>query len=198
MKFKKLFTLILILCTNEVIAYINTNSTNISDLGEYVSLFGHPKAKGVNIKLKVPNGWEIKEGDRPNVVKKFTKGGNSYIIIIKENSTFFSRNQIKRAIEKENLANEVVKEFSTILKNYRLLEKSEVTIDNYPSVQFKLSGNIERMGLIIPIIMRSWVVLYEDKIIYLQSTSFNNSEYLENEKLYTLITNSVVFPDQYN
>ncbi len=198
MKFKKLFIVTLILCTNEVIAYINTNSTNISDLGEYVSLFGHPKAKGVNIKLKVPIGWEIKEGDRPNVVKKITKGGNSYIVIIKENSTFFSRNQIKRAIEKENLANEVVKEFSAILNNYRLLEKSTVTIDNYPSVQFKLSGNIERMGLIIPIIMRSWVVLYEDKIIYLQSTSFNNSEYLENEKLYTLITNSVVFPDQYN
>lgn len=37
-------------------------------LGNYISLEGHSKAKDVNMKIKTPLGWVIKEGDRPNIV----------------------------------------------------------------------------------------------------------------------------------
>ena len=43
----------------------------LNQLGEYISYKNHPKAKGVNIKIKDPLAFEKQEGDRPNIVAKF-------------------------------------------------------------------------------------------------------------------------------
>lgn len=167
-------------------------------LGEYVSIKDHPKAKEVNLKLKVPVGWEVKEGDRPNVVKKFTKEGNTYLILIKNNVTFFSRKQIKEAIQEDNFVNEFVQEASSFLKSSQVIDQSVVTIDTYPAIQFKVKGKMERSGLTFPMIMKCWVVFYEDKIIFLQAMGIDSPKFKALEQLYFLITNSVIFPEQYN
>ncbi len=176
----------------------NEFSTFNIELGEYVSIKDHPKAKEVNLKLKVPVGWDVKEGDRPNIVKKFTNEGNTYLILIKNNVTFFSRKQIREALQEDNFVKEFVQEASSFLKNPQVIDQSVVTIDTYPTVQFKVKGKMERSGLTFPIIMKCWVVFYEDKIISLQAMGIDNSEFRALELLYTLITNSVIFPEQYN
>ncbi len=176
----------------------NEFSTFDLKLGEYVSIKDHPKAKEVNLKLKVPVGWEVKEGDRPNIVKKFTKEGNTYLILIKDNVTFFSRKQIREALQEDNFVEEFVQETSSFLKNPQVIDQSVVTVDTYPSVQFKVKGKMERSGLTFPVIMKSWVVFYEDKIIFLQAMGIDIPEYRVLEQLYSLITNSVIFPEQYN
>jgi hypothetical protein len=38
---------------------------------------GHPKAKGVNLRIAYPESWEAKEGERPNIVQKFVSDGGS-------------------------------------------------------------------------------------------------------------------------
>lgn len=176
----------------------NEFSTFNIELGEYVSIKDHPKAKEVNLKLKVPVGWDVKEGDRPNIVKKFTNEGNTYLILIKDNVTFFSRNQIREALKEDNFVKEFVQEASSFLKNPQVIDQSVVTIDTYPSVQFKIKGKMERSGLTFPVIMKCWVVFYEDKIIFLQAMGIDNSEFRALEQLYSLITNSVIFPEQYD
>lgn len=176
----------------------NEFSTFNLALGEYVSIKDHPKAKGVNLKLKVPLGWEVKEGDRPNIVKKFTNEGNTYLILIKDNVTFFSRKQIREAFQEDNTVEEFVKEASSFLIKPQVIDQSVVTIDKYPSVQFKVKGKMERSGLTFPVIMKCWVVFYEDKIIFLQAMGIDNPEFRALELLYSLITNSVIFPEQYN
>jgi hypothetical protein len=176
----------------------NEFSTFDLKLGEYVSIKDHPKAKEVNLKLKVPVGWEVKEGDRPNIVKKFVNEGNTYLILIKDNVTFFSREQVKEALQEDNFVNEYVQEVSSSLKYPRVIDQSIVTIDTYPSLQFKVKGKVERLGLTIPIMMKCWVVFYEDKIIFLQALGIDNQEIRALEHLYSLITNSVIFPEQYN
>lgn len=180
----------------------NEFSTFNLALGEYVSIKNHPKAKGVNLKLKVPVGWGVKEGDRPNIVKKFTNEGNTYLILIKDNLTFFSRKQIRSALQEDNSVEEFVQEFvqdaSSFLKNPQVTDQSVVTIDTYPAIQFKVNGKMERLGLTFPVIMKCWVVFYEDKIVFLQGMGIDNNEFRALELLYTLITNSVIFPEQYN
>ncbi len=57
---------------------------------------------------------------------------------------------------------------------------------------------MERSGLTFPVIMKCWVVFYEDKIIFLQAMGIDNPEFRALEQLYFLITNSVIFPEQYN
>ncbi len=176
----------------------NEFSTFNIELGEYLSIKDHPKAKEVNLKLKVPVGWDVKEGDRPNIVKKFTNEGNTYLILIKDNMTFFSRKQIREALQEDNFVKEFVHEASSFLKNPQVIDQSVGTIDTYPTVQFKVKGKMERSGLTFPIIMKCWVVFYEDKIIFLQAIGIDNSEFRALELLYILITNSVIFPEQYN
>ena len=176
----------------------NEFSTFTFELSEYLSIKDHNKSKDVNLKLKVPQGWEVKEGDRPNIVKKFTKDGNTYLILIKDNMTFFSRSESEELLSDDSFVNEFVEESSSFLKNPEVIDKSVVTIDTYPSVTFKVRGKMERSGITIPMIMRCWVVFYEDKMVFLQSMGIDNAEFKALEQLYFLVTNSVIFPDQYN
>jgi hypothetical protein len=176
----------------------NEFSTFNYTLGDYISIKDHAKSKEVNLKLKVPVGWEVKEGDRPNIVKKFTNDGNTYLILIKDNVTFFSRKQVKEAFQEDNFVKEFVQEASSFLKSPQVIDQSVVTIDTYPSIQFKVKGKMERSGLTFPVIMKCWVVFYEDKIIFLQAMGIDNPEFRALEQLYFLITNSVIFPEQYN
>ena len=173
-------------------------STFNFQLGEYLSIKDHPKAKEVNLKLKVPVGWEVKEGDRPNIVKKFVNEEKTYLILIKDNVTFFSRKQIREMLQKENFVKEIVQESSSFLKSPVVLNQSVVSIDTYPAIQFKVKGKMERIGFIVPVIMKCWVVFYEDKIVFLQSIGVDNFKFRELEQLYIQITNSVIFPEQYN
>jgi hypothetical protein len=181
----------------KVIFKSNDFSPSNLGLGEYLSIKDHPKAKGVNLKIKVPTGWEVEEGNRPNVVKKFTNEGNTYLILIKDNVTFFSRKQIREALQENNFVEEFIKEVSSILKNPQLIDQSLVTIESYPSVQFKIKGLMERSGYTFPLIMKCWVVFYEDKIIFLEAAGVDNPEFRALEQLYLLITNSIIFPEQY-
>ena len=168
------------------------------DIGDYISIKGHPKAKGVNLKLKPPNGWEIKEGDRPNIVKKFVYDNNSYMIIVKDNITFFSRNEVRELLEDDDYVNEFITDASSFLQNPEILNHSIVTVDKYPTLVFTMKGQMERSGIRMSLIFKNWIIFYEDKIVFLQCGGLNNKEFYSLEGLYHLITNSVIFPEQYN
>lgn len=187
---------------NSLIKKVSVKSNEFStfnfELGQYLSIKDHIKSKDVNLKLKVPQGWKVQEGDRPNIVKKFTKDGNTYLILIKDNMTFFSRSESEERLSDVRFVNELVEESGSSIKNPEVLDRSVVTIDTYPSVTFKVRGKMERSGITIPMIMRCWVVFYEDKIVFLQSMGVDNAEFRAQEQLYFLITNSVIFSDQYN
>ena len=176
----------------------NEFSTYNFELGEYLSIKNHLKSKNVNLKLKAPKGWDVEEGDRPNIVKKFVKDGNTYLILIKDNGTFFSRSESREIFGDESFVDEIVEDMGSHYKNLEVSDKSIVTIDTYPSVTFQLKGKIDRTGITIPFISRWWVVLYEDKFVLLQTFIIDNAEARVFDKLFSLITNSVIFPDQYN
>lgn len=187
---------------NSILKKISIKSEELStfnfQLSEYISFKNHPKAKEVNLKIKPPIGWKVKEGDRPNVVKMFVNDGNSYAITIKNNVTFYSRKQIKEMFKDEKFLTEFVQESSSFLKNSKIINQSLVTIDNYPAVQFKVKGKMEITGVKFSVIVKSWLVFYEDKLVVFQSMGIDNNEFIALEKLYTQITNSIIFPDQYN
>ena len=98
----------------------------------------------------------------------------------------------------DKFTNEFIQELVSTLQSLQLINKSVVTVDNYPAISFKVTGNIERTGLKFPVIMKCWLIFYEDKVVYLQSAGINNSNFKLLEFVYTSITNSVIFPEQYN
>jgi hypothetical protein len=42
----------------------------------------HPKAKGVWATVRYPTGWQSKEGERPNIVQKFTGDYNGMFVVL--------------------------------------------------------------------------------------------------------------------
>jgi hypothetical protein len=200
MKFR--YSFIFVLCSTLLFGSPKLNLSEINqsilNLGQYISIKDHPKAKGVNMKLKAPIGWKVSDGDRPNVVKTFVKDGNTFMVLVKDNVTFFSRKEVRELLKDDKFLNEFVEEVSSILKSPQIIEQSVVTIDNYPAASFKVRGIIERSGIVIPVMIKCWFILYEDKIVYLQSMGIDNSNFKLLEILYLSIINSVIFPEQYN
>lgn len=167
-------------------------------LGEYFSINGHPKAKGVNLKLKKPEGWDLEEGDRPNIVKKFRYKTNTFLILIKDNVMFLSRNESKELLEDDEYVKEFIAESGSSFSSFEILNHEIVTINSYPTLEFTIKGDIERSGIKLKMIMKFWVIFYEDKIICLQAGGADNEEFKLLENLYDLITISLIFPEQYN
>ena len=187
---------------NSLIHKVSVNSYEFSnfdfELGDYLSIKDHPKSKEVNLKLRVPKGWQVQEGDRPNIVKKFVRDGNVYALLIKENMTFFSRNESMELLSDDQFLKELTEEASSYMNESEVIDKSVVTVDSYPAATFKATGQGKYSGITVPMVMRSWFIYYEDKIIFLQAAGTNDAEFKALEQLYFRITNSLIFPDQYN
>jgi hypothetical protein len=181
---------------------VSINSQEFSnlnfDLGDYISIKGHPKAKNVNLKLQQPEGWQILEGDRPNVVKKFVNNTNMYLILIKDNLTFVSRNEANELWADEEIINEFIMEFTATFDHLEILKHRIVTIDRYPTLEYTFKCYVERTGFGYNMIMKTWLILYEDKFIILQCSCKDEMEFKKLEGFYNMITNSVIFPEQYN
>jgi len=176
----------------------NEFSTYNFKLGDYISTKDHPKAKDVNLKLKVPIGWEILEADRPNIVKKFVNENNSYMILIKDYMTFLSRKEAKEMLSDKEFTDELINGASSFLKKPQILNQNIITVDTYPTVEFTVKGEAERVGYKFGMTMKFWFIFYEDKMVLLQGGGLDNAEFKVLESLYTSITNPVVFPEQYN
>ena len=89
-------------------------------------------------------------------------------------------------------------ETTSFLVNREVLSQQIVTIDRYPTLEFMVKGQKEKTGLNLSVILKYWIIYYEDKIIFLQCAGLDDDEFYELEYLYNLITNSVIFPEQYN
>lgn len=120
------------------------------------------------------------------------------MIIVKDNITFFSRNEIRELLSDDEYVNEFLSEASSFLAKPEILNHSIVSVDKYPSLTFIMRGELERLGIKMSIIQKCWMIFFEDKIVYLQCGGLDNKEFSALEKLYDLITNSVIFPEQYN
>ncbi len=192
----KIYLLLLLVITISASAPLKSAS-NIQ-LGEYHSIKDHPKAKGVNLKVKVPKGWEILEGDRPNVVVKFLNSNDMFLVMVRDTETFISKKSAKELFEDEEFVTELKGAYNSQFKEWTLLDKKTVTIDNYPALELTVSGSGERLGVNFEMIMKTWYFFYEDKFIYLQGSGVKSNTWAARSQLFSLIANSVVLPDQYN
>lgn len=167
------------------------------ELGDYVSTLDHSKAKGVNLKLKSPIGWEVKEGNRPNIFKKFIYKNHFYSIAIKDNITFFSRDQATKLFSDDEYIDEFVQEVSSFLDDPEIIYHKVISIDRYPALEILVKGTGGNMGFKRETVMKFWFIYYEDKIVLFQCAGRGETEFNAIEPLYNSITNSVIFPEQY-
>jgi hypothetical protein len=139
---------------------------------DYAVFQRHPKAKGLDFKIKVPSGWILEEGTRPNVVCKLTQGNSSFMIIVRHNLTFLSRKQAKVFLDSEELA-EGYLESSERMVDQKIVSVSNTIVDTYPAKLFEMQYKMH-----IPMVNKMydfhsyfWTVCYEDLLILIQATA---------------------------
>jgi hypothetical protein len=172
--------------------------TKLTDLGDYVSFKSHPKAKGVNIKIKQPVNFELLEGARPNIVAKFNNKKNNlvYLIQINHSPYFISRTSLSAELSSQSEVESFALEFISSL-DAEYVSSKLVAVDQYPAIEIIYDQSIEAAGQKKQMRVVSWVIPYEDKLINLSGFS-DESNFDKNYYVFFNITNSVVFEDQYN
>jgi hypothetical protein len=193
---RKIYLLLLLVITISASAPLKSIS-NIQ-LGEYHSIKDHPKAKGVNLKVKVPKGWKVEEGDRPNVVVKFVNGNDLFLVMVKDAETFISKKDAQELFEDEEYISELMGAFNSQFSRWSLLEKKIVTLENRPTLELVVSGTNERLGVKFEMVLKTWYFFYEDRFIYLQGSTVKSPSWAAKSQLFSLVANSVILPDQYN
>jgi len=183
-------------------AYITSSElgekTKLTDLGDYVSFKSHPKAKGVNIKVKQPISFEFIEGARPNVVAKFNNKENilTYIVHINYFPYFISRTSIKNELSSPSEVKSFALEFISDL-DVEYVSSKLVAVDQYPAVEIIYDQPLEILEQKKQMRIVSWIIPYEDKLISLSGFS-EESTFDKNYYVFFNITKSVIFEDQYN
>ena len=104
----------------------------------------------------------------------------------------------------EEIGNEITKELMAIGKNSKLISKKYVTVDNYPSLEVVMETDVERIGVMGRTRFIIWNVFYEDRLVQLMAGTLLKADGIEVESdwksnlaTYRLVTNSMIFPDQY-
>ena len=165
------------------------------ELGQYTSIKGHPKSKGIDFKIRPPKDWLVQEGNGPNVVRKFTYKNYGFTIVTKHMPTFMSRSKAKATLSDDSFIGELTGELCPSIKR-----KSEdlVTIASYPAVRASFLCPQELNGIKIDMFMVSWLIFLEDKVVILGGVGFNEIEFQELKKLYSLVAVSSSFPERFN
>lgn len=170
-----------------------------AQLGEVYKSNGHPKAKGLNFEIRTPIGFEQDEADRPNIVQKWSKDRTDnnklvqFVILVynlPEELIGVPTDEIKDYLKAGGVKEVMNFEGASNPKYF--------VIDNFPGAicDTKMTG--ERLNFTFTLygIMTHTFV---DNHIYQMMIQSPNKDILEkNRNLFYSLSNSVVFPDQYN
>ena len=184
---------------NLLIILIFVSFNSFGQLGDIYKSNGHPKAKGLNFEIRTPVGFEQDEADRPNIVQKWSKDRT-------DNNKFVQFLILVYDLPEEliGVPNDEIKDY---LKNGGIEEMSALegfsnskyfVIDNFPGSISDTKMNVERLDLTFTL-YGMMTQTFVNNHIYQMMIQSPSKEILEkNRNLFYLLSNSVVFSDQYN
>lgn len=148
---------------------------------------GHHKAKGLNLRIKIPKSWETKPGERPNIMW-LTKNLNNEIIcsiavqdiiprieaeigpLSPEERNEFQSKEIEPILV-EVLKEDAKKMFDTPrLKNLRNMRVKDIVLDGQPCVKNNVNATLVENFIEEEVSMIHYQVIYKNYIIVLGFT----------------------------
>lgn len=166
---------------------------------------GHPKSKNTDWQIEVPISWRVSEGDRPNIIQKFTADfGDSFhsiMLMVKEmvlpKGYKFSTKELNELFT-EKQAKEMVPEGG------QFISFTKMTLDNNIGGMLEIEQSVSRLDITMKFRMVQFMFVRNNKMYILQgavgSEKTTTNLALEMKKylpLYKLVANSIVVNDQY-
>ena len=161
--------------------------------GDYINLTNHPKSNGLEFKLKRPLGWEVKEGNGPHIIKKFTSDKKVYMIYVKETGQFLTKKEVIEFFENETERGKFINEFGKV-GGFDFKTNKVVTIERHPFIYTTGTIQQERMGVEMKGKVHLWMSLIEDQFIYFMGSSYSEEDFYMD---FFKITNSLKLLNQY-
>ena len=183
---------------NLILLLLFTPLVSFGQLGDYYSAEGHPKAKGLSFKIKVPLGFEQNEADRPNIVQKWEKNKTdndklvSLMVMVKRfpsEMQGFSIDDWTQWLKNEGGVDDLAPEDA--------YNKKFIVVDQYPAVSYDCSISAQQMNQTFILYTSTVFVPIGDNGFYITFQAVSKKLLEENELLFYRLVNSVVFLDQY-
>lgn len=194
---KKLPIIILIvLCVNSYSQVLNSKYDSKN----------HPKAKGVWATVRYPTGWQSKEGERPNIVQKFT-GDHNGIFVMLSLQILNAGGPVEAECSKMTIP-EFTEAFSDKEANQIVTNAKKIRHEGKPGFIYEMSSKLERAGNTVETAHRTMTICYKNTLISTwcsptildlrDKTITSNKQVLEQvSPLCFQYFNSLVLMDQY-
>jgi len=143
--------------------FLICSSIKAQVLGAKFDTKNHPKAKGVWATVRYPTGWQQKEGERPNIVQKFSGDYNDMFVVLSL--------QILNAgapVEKECSdmgTAEFAEAFSDKPSSQFAVNVKKSKHEEKPAFLYEMQSKLERAGLSIQATHKVMTVCYKSTLI---------------------------------
>jgi hypothetical protein len=124
---------------------------------------GHPKAKGVWVAVKYPSGWKAQEGERPNIVQKFSGDYNGLYTVL-------SLQVLNAGGPVENecrgmRANEFAGVASDATNKVYASNAKKITHEQKPAFLYEMTSTIDRAGMTMTAQHKVMTICYKNTMI---------------------------------
>jgi hypothetical protein len=170
---------------------------------------GHPKSKDIHLTMEYPGSWLAEEGNRPNVVQKFTSEGGKGLeiaVITIVRIPIPANTDITSADIDDALSVQSLKDMAP--EGARTLVTRRTKIDNQPTGYAECVFTQERANKRLLMYMQSYVIYYEGRLIIVQYQigdieSAESLQLLETRRkafapLFDQMANSLIIHNQYS
>ena len=138
-------------------------TSNAQVLNSKFDTKNHPKAKGVWATVRYPTGWQVKEGERPNIVQKFSGDYNDMFVVLSL--------QIMNAgapVEKECSdmgTAEFAEAFSDKASNQFVVNVKKSKHEEKPAFFYEMQSKLERAGMTLQTSHKVMTVCHKNTLI---------------------------------
>lgn len=154
--------------------FASSPASEMQNWTQNFSSAGLPKARGLNISLRLPFSWRGEDGDRPHIVRKWTSQdgtGDLFIALLVHD------------MPGETVTFEDVQEFENdgdwsefTPDGFRVLGGRAIRLDRLPGLQLDMVGASQVLDIQVHFRMRTYMLYGFEKIISLQCMTTNTSE----------------------
>ena len=170
------------------------------------STANHPKAKGLNLEIKVPMSWMAREGNRPNVVQFFKaeygRSDVAALIMVQQFTPPKGVRVTQRDID-ELFSARNLKDF--VPDGAKILESKPITLEGSNGGMWVLEERGERLDFSMTMRTLQYAILYNNRLIFLKfaagGTEDTRAEWVatfeRSRPLFQMVANSLVIVDKY-
>jgi len=166
----------------------------------------HPKAKGVDFQIRYPISWRPEEGERLNIIQKFTsengRGLEMFLLMVKDIPLPLGYTLTKQDLDDFFVESEL-KEM--VPEGARYVSTKPIVLDNHKGAMIIFDYTLQRLDMTLTTRCLQFITIYERKMIWINcfiSTLPGEEGELQErfnrfEPLFKMIGNTFIIQEQY-